>query len=45
MSKGKLYTQEFKEADVKQITERGYSVAEVAERIDISTKTLYHWRS
>ena len=45
MSKGKRYTQEFKEAAVKQITERGYSVAEVAERLDISTKTLYHWRS
>ncbi|WP_096040827.1 IS3 family transposase [Pseudoalteromonas issachenkonii] len=45
MSKGKRYTQEFKEAAVKQITERGYSVAEVAERLDICTKTLYHWRS
>ena len=37
--------QEFKEAAVKLITERGYSVAEVAERLDISTKTLYHWRN
>lgn len=45
MSKGKRYTQEFKEAAVKQITERGYSVAEVAERLDICTKTLYHWQS
>jgi transposase len=45
MSKGKRFTQEFKEAAVKQVTERGYSVAEVAERLDISTKTLYHWRS
>ncbi|GEK56924.1 hypothetical protein PES01_37690 [Pseudoalteromonas espejiana] len=45
MRKGKRYTQEFKEAAVKQITERGYSVAEVAERLDICTKTLYHWRS
>lgn len=42
MSKGKRYTQEFKEAAVKQITEREYSVAEVAERLDIFTKTLYH---
>ncbi|WP_410007675.1 transposase [Pseudoalteromonas holothuriae] len=33
---------EFKEAAVKQITERGYSVAEVAERLDICTKKLYH---
>ena len=39
------YTQEFKIEAVKQITERGYSVAEVSERLDICTKTLYHWRS
>jgi len=45
MRKGKRYSQEFKEAAVKQITECRYSVAEVAERIDISTKTVYHWRS
>ena len=31
MSKGKRYTQEFKIEAVKQITERGYSVAEVSE--------------
>lgn len=42
MSKGKRYTQEFKIEAVKQITERGYSVAEVSERLDICTKTLYH---
>lgn len=42
MSKGKRYTQEFKEAAAKQITKRGYSVA---ERLDICIKTLYHWRS
>jgi len=45
MSKGKRYTQEFKIEAVKQITERGYSVVEVSERLDICTKTLYHWRS
>src|SRR5690554_224528 len=28
---------------VKQVTERGYSVMEVSQRLDISTKTLYHW--
>ncbi|WP_220493527.1 transposase [Pseudoalteromonas sp. SG43-5] len=31
MSKGKRYTQEFKIEAVKQITERGYSIAEVSE--------------
>ncbi|SFD64863.1 transposase [Pseudoalteromonas denitrificans] len=45
MSKGKHYTQEFKVEAVKKITERGYSVSEVSERLGICTKTLYHWRS
>jgi transposase len=45
MSKGKRYTEEFKVEALKQITERGYSVLEVAERLGISTKSLYHWRS
>jgi len=45
MSKGKRYTEEFKVEAVKQITERGYSVQDVAERLGISTKSLYHWRS
>ena len=44
-SKGKPYTQEFKSEAVKQITERGYSVSDVSERLGICTKTLYHWRS
>lgn len=45
MGKGTRYTQQFKEEAVKQIVERGYSVAEVAERLGISTKTLYHWKA
>jgi transposase len=45
MSKGKRYTLEFKIEAVKQTTERGYSVAEVSDRLGICTKTLYHWRS
>lgn len=45
MSKGKRYTEEFKIEAVKQVTERGYSVNEVAERLGISAKSLYHWRS
>jgi transposase len=45
MSKGKRYTEEFKTEAVKQITERGYSVQEVAERLGITTKSLYNWRS
>jgi transposase len=45
MSKGKRYSEEFKIEAVKQITERGYSVHEVAERLGITTKSLYNWRS
>ncbi len=45
MSKGKRYTQEFKIEAVRQTTERGYSVAKVAERLGICTKILCHWRS
>ena len=44
MSKGKRYPEAFKAEAIKQITERGYPVAEVAERLGISTKTLYQWR-
>jgi transposase len=28
---------------IKQITERGYSVKEVSERLGVSTKSLYKW--
>jgi transposase len=45
MSKGKRYTEEFKNEAVKQITERGYSVTRVAGRPGVCTKTLYQWRS
>ena len=45
MSKSKRYTYKFKLRAVKQVTEREYSMTEVAERLDICTKTLYHWRS
>jgi len=45
MSKGKRYTEEFKIEVVKQVTDRGYSVNEVAERLGITTKSLYNWRS
>jgi len=37
------YTDEFKAEAVKQITERGYSVAEVSDRLGVSTKSLYLW--
>ena len=37
------YTPEFKEEAVRQITQRGYSVREVAERLGVSTHSLYKW--
>jgi transposase len=45
MSKGKRYPEEFRREAVKQVIERGYSVAEVAKRLGISTKSLYQWRT
>ena len=39
----KRYTEEFKIEAVKQVTERGYSVAEVAERLGTTTLGLYAW--
>jgi len=43
MSSGKRYTEEFKIEAVKQVTERGYTVAEVAERLGTTTHSLYAW--
>jgi transposase InsO family protein len=39
----KRYSREFKEEAVRQVTERGYSVVEVATRIGVSTHSLYKW--
>ena len=45
MNKGIRYTDEFKQDAVAQVVERGYAVSEVAERLGISTKSLYTWRA
>jgi transposase len=39
----KRYPEEFKIETVKQITERGHPVAEVASRIGVSQHSLYAW--
>ena len=39
----KRYTEEFKAEAVKQITERGHSVADVASRLGVTTHSLYAW--
>jgi transposase len=38
---GKRYTDEFKIEAVKQVTERGYKIAEVAERLCVSYKSMH----
>jgi len=43
MNHSKRYTEEFKVEAVKQVTERGYSVADVAERLGTTTHSLYAW--
>ena len=40
---GKRYPEEFKTEAVKQVVDRGYSVASVATRLDITTLSLYAW--
>ena len=37
------FTPEFKEEAVRQITERGYSVTEVSDRLGVSAHSLYKW--
>lgn len=39
----KRYPEEFKIEAVKQVTDRGHSVAEVATRLDVTTHSLYAW--
>ena len=40
---GKRYTEEFKIEAVRQVTDRGYSVSDVADRLGVTTKSLYEW--
>ena len=37
------YTEDFKVEAVKQITERGHSVPELAKRLGVTTNSLYKW--
>jgi transposase len=40
----KRYTEEFKIEAVRQVVDRGYSVAEVADRLGTTTHSLYAWK-
>lgn len=37
------FTPEFKQEAVRQVVERGYSVAEVGARVGVSAHSLYQW--
>ena len=41
----KRYPDEFKIEAVRQVVERGHSVAEVAERLGMTTHSLYAWKN
>lgn len=43
MGKGN-FSDEFKRDAVRQITERGYPVAEVSQRLGVSQYSLYAWK-
>ncbi len=38
------FSEEFKRDAVRQITERGYPVAEVSQRLGVSPHSLYEWK-
>ena len=37
------YPPEFKDEAVRQVLERGYTVAEVSQRLGVSAHSLYKW--
>ena len=43
MSAQNRFSDEFKRDAVSQVVDRGYPVAEVAERLGVSTKSIYTW--
>jgi transposase len=40
---GQRYTPEFKDEAVRQVLERGYSVADISKRLGVSNHSLYKW--
>jgi transposase len=41
---GKRFTDEFKREAVRQVTERGHKLSDVAERLGVSTWSLMRWK-
>ncbi|EGG98420.1 hypothetical protein imdm_30 [gamma proteobacterium IMCC2047] len=40
---GRRYPPKFKDEVVKQVLDRGFSTAEVSERVGVSQHSLYKW--
>jgi len=40
---GKRYTEEFKIEAVRQVTDRGYKIGEVSDRLGVTPKSLRDW--
>jgi transposase-like protein len=40
----KRYTEEFRIEAIRQVVDRGYSIAEVADRLGTTTHSLYVWK-
>jgi len=40
---GKRYTEEFKIEAVHQVTDRGYKISEVSDRLGVTSKSLRDW--
>lgn len=40
---GQRYPEEFKIEAVKQVTDRGHSVADVADRLGVTSHSIYNW--
>jgi transposase len=43
MGRGQRFTEEFRVEAVRQVTERGFRVKDVSERLGVSPHSLYQW--
>ena len=42
---GKRYPEDFKIEAVRQVTDKGYKVAEIAQRLGVTAKSIHEWIS
>ncbi len=43
MGKGQRFAEELRVEAVKQVTERGFAVKDVSQRLEVSPHSLYEW--